>query len=117
MRSNDKFVQSLVDSIGRKDMIEIALKAAVTSEILKCRYEKHMSQKEFAEFMGVSQAIVSKWESGETNFTIEKIAQICDKLGLIPELEIRKEQDYLSTMSNQWDNNCLSFNDWLRDAA
>ena len=35
-----------------------------------------------ASFMGVSQAMISKWESGEYNFTINTLNEICDKLGL-----------------------------------
>ena len=57
-----------------------------------------MSQKQFAQFMGVSQAMVSKWESGDCNFTIETIAKICDKLDLIPQLELISENDYYSLM-------------------
>ena len=41
-----------------------------------------MNQKQFASFMGVSQAMISKWESGEYNFTINTLNEICDKLGL-----------------------------------
>lgn len=42
----------------------------------------HMSQKEFATYMGVSQSMVSKWESREYNFTTKALNEICKKLNL-----------------------------------
>ena len=41
-----------------------------------------MTQQEFAEYMGVSQGMVSKWESREYNFTIRSLNEICQKLAL-----------------------------------
>jgi len=41
-----------------------------------------MNRKQFAEFMGVSQGLVSRWERGETNFTLETLVNIASKLGL-----------------------------------
>ena len=40
-----------------------------------------MNQSEFAKYMGVSQSMISKWESGEYNFSCESIAQL-DKIGI-----------------------------------
>jgi DNA-binding response OmpR family regulator len=39
-----------------------------------------LTQKEFAHLLGVSQSMVSKWESEDYNFTVEALANICDKL-------------------------------------
>ena len=39
-------------------------------------------QIEFAEYMGVTQGMVSKWESREYNFTIKSLNEICEKLDL-----------------------------------
>jgi transcriptional regulator with XRE-family HTH domain len=41
-----------------------------------------MTQKEFADYMGVTQGMVSKWESREYNFTIKSLNEICQKLNL-----------------------------------
>lgn len=96
--NNNSFVQSLADSLGRSDIIEITLKNTIVHTLICSRIEKSMNQKQFAQFMGVSQAMVSKWESGDCNFTIETIARICDKLGLVPQLELISENDYYSLM-------------------
>lgn len=66
-------------SLYRKDMQII-----ISTMILDCRASKKLTQKEFAKFMGVSQGMVSKWESCEYNFTVDNIAKICDKLDISP---------------------------------
>lgn len=56
--------------------------AKISAQIERRRLDMHMSQKEFAEHMGVSQGMVSKWESREYNFTIKSLNEICQKLDL-----------------------------------
>lgn len=56
--------------------------AAISARIALWRVEHNMTQKQFAEYVGVTQAMVSKWESGEYNFTVKTMAELCDKLGL-----------------------------------
>lgn len=54
----------------------------ISSKIYTERCSRGMTQNQFAEFMGVTQGMVSKWESGEYNFTIKAIAGIFDKLNM-----------------------------------
>ena len=49
-----------------------------------------MTQKEFADYMGVTQGMVSKWESREYNFTIKSLNEICHKLGMTVEVNVEK---------------------------
>ena len=44
--------------------------------------EKGMTQQQFADYMGVSQGMISKWESREYNFTIKTLNEICEKIDL-----------------------------------
>ena len=64
-----------------KEKNEIDLKGKSSAAILNKRYELEMKQSEFAKYMGVSQSMISKWESGEYNFSCESIAQL-DKIGI-----------------------------------
>ena len=64
------------DKRKNEKMVEIAL-------IIKREREKRgMTQTEFANFLRVKQAQISKWESGDCNFTVSTLSLICDKLGL-----------------------------------
>lgn len=70
-----------------KDLTDLRMKqvrdlAFISAAIELRRKSLGMNQKQFASFMGVSQAMVSKWESGEYNFTINTLNEICYKLGL-----------------------------------
>lgn len=77
-------------SSDRKRFLKIMV--SISIEIRKARKERGMTQKEFADFMGVKQAMVSKWESGHYNFTMETIVKIYDKLDLPLNFETAPEQ-------------------------
>lgn len=78
---NDLLV-GLSDSFCAEDMMLAGLEASICSEIISQRIKRNMTQKEFSEFMGVSQGLVSKWEKGECNFTLSSLVRIASKLGL-----------------------------------
>ena len=56
--------------------------ADIAVKIREKRKSMNMSQKEFAKFLGVSQGMVSKWESADYNFTIESLVELFDKLNI-----------------------------------
>lgn len=62
-----------------RTMVELA---KISVRIERCRIEMGMTQQEFAEYMGVSQEMVSKWESREYHFTTDILNEICHKLNL-----------------------------------
>jgi DNA-binding transcriptional regulator YiaG len=66
--------------LTKSDIYEVKALSEISLKILKKRIELNMNQKDFAKFMNVSQSMVSKWESGEYNFTIKSMADICEKL-------------------------------------
>ncbi len=96
--ADDSFINKLADSLSRSSVIEITIKSTIVHALVCSRMERSMNQKQFAEFMGVSQAMVSKWESGDCNFTVETIAKICEKLGLVAKFELITENDYSAIM-------------------
>jgi len=52
----------------------------ISTKIFDYRNAKGWSQKKLAEALGVTQAMVSKLESGEYNYTIEQLWKISSKL-------------------------------------
>lgn len=56
----------------------------ISTKILDKRLEMNMSQSEFADLLGVSQPMVSKYESGDYNFTIKQVCGLSAKLNLKP---------------------------------
>ena len=69
-------------SLSAEEATLASLEAIICGEIITQRIERGMTQKQFAEFMEVSQSMVSKWEKGECNFTLQSLVKIASKLGL-----------------------------------
>ncbi len=98
--------------ISKSDVYAANAIAKISAFIYKRRLDLQMTQKAFAEMMGVTQGMVSKWESAEYNFTIENIAQISEKLNVIFDIEFTPESEYLSNSSlNQYENPIERCND------
>lgn len=88
---NAKTTNWLAEGLTENEISSIKELALVSARIEMKRNELGMSQKEFAKMMGVSQGMVSKWESGEYNFTITTLKEICGKLDLEFEPVIREK--------------------------
>jgi DNA-binding XRE family transcriptional regulator len=65
---------------GSEKLYDIYYK--ISTAIFKYRLNHNLSQKKLAEKLGVTQAMVSKLESGDYNYTIEQLWKISSKLGL-----------------------------------
>lgn len=72
----------LTENISDSDLLAAYKLSEISMAITRERISRNMNQQEFAEFMGVSQGMVSKWENGDYNFTIEKLAEIASKLDI-----------------------------------
>lgn len=79
---NAKRGHSLFDDIPPERMHALKMRGRVASVIAKKRQQLGMNQSEFAKFCGVTQPMVSKWESGEYNFTLDTWAELCFRLEL-----------------------------------
>lgn len=84
--------------------------AKISAKIERCRLDLGMTQKEFAEYMGVTQGMVSRWESREYNFTIRSLNEICEKLGLSMSVGIEKSCAKNDYKTIKWDEEKLKSN-------
>lgn len=64
----------------------------ISTQICNYRMDKNWSQKKLAEVLGVTQAMVSKLESGEYNYTIEQLWKIAKKLGWKLNVSFERDQ-------------------------
>ncbi len=70
------------DSVTPEDILSSKLMSQISSAIVKERLKLRMTQAEFAKHINVSQALVSRWERGNCNFSIKKIVEIASALNL-----------------------------------
>lgn len=104
----------LVKGISDEQLKREKLLAKISGKIQLKRIELNMDQKSFAKYMGVSQGLVSRWESGTYNFTISTLVSICEKLSLsfVPEIkDLNCKEESLIYEPLKSENKC-NWADW-----
>ena len=88
----NKTTNWLTSSYTKEELLTRKTLAIVAAEIQLKRIDMGLDQKQFAKLLGVSQGMVSRWESGEYNFTIATLVNICEKLGVLfkPQIMIKE---------------------------
>lgn len=80
--ANAKETNWITEGISKSEVKTIIELAKISAQIERCRVDMGFTQQEFAKYMGVSQGMVSKWESRDYNFTIKSLNEICEKIDL-----------------------------------
>ena len=71
----DKF-QQMAASVPKDIQAEIDLSFAISSEIYHLMQERGLNKKQFADALGKKPSEVTKWLSGQHNFTIRTLAML-----------------------------------------
>ena len=79
---NAKIGESLFNDIPPDKMYALKTRVAIANVIYHERKRRGMSPTEFAEFCDVAQPMVSRWESGEYNFSIDGLSALFYRLNL-----------------------------------
>lgn len=82
MNKTTKIDNWLTEGRKEEELRSEEILAIVSGRIQLRRIEMGLDQKQFAKLLGVTQGMVSRWESGTYNFTISTLVNICEKLGL-----------------------------------
>ncbi len=101
--SGAKKVSWLSQGISEAEVKTTVELAKISAKIERCRLEFGMTQKEFADYMGVTQGMVSKWESREYNFTIRSLNEIAEKLGVYVSVSMDKTCERNNYLMIKWE--------------
>lgn len=90
---------ALSESIEKKDIIYAKTTSQIVSSLIKERFKRNMTQHDFAEQLNIKQSMVSRWESGSSNFTIKTLSKIAADLDLDLYINLipNKEVQYIHT--------------------
>ena len=75
-------IKALTANVPDEEIVLGTFQALIAAEISMKRQDLGLSQKDLAKLMGVSQGLVSRWERGDTNYTLETLCRIAVKLGI-----------------------------------
>ncbi|MCD8222714.1 MAG: helix-turn-helix domain-containing protein [Clostridiales bacterium] len=70
------------ETLSPGDILSAKLQAQVSTAITKERKKLGMTQAQFARHINVTQSLISRWECGNYNFSVDKIADIASRLDL-----------------------------------
>lgn len=79
------------ENLEPADVLSAKLMAQISTSITRERIKLHMGQKEFAKHINASQSLVSRWEHGDYNFSIKKLADIASRLDLDVNIAIHQK--------------------------
>ena len=77
---NDKF-QQMLNSVPHDIITEVDLSFAIATEISTLMQERGLSKKQFADALGKKPSEITKWLSGQHNFTIRTLAMLSTFFG------------------------------------
>ncbi len=101
-------LETLTSNLTEADIITANILSNISFNITTHRKKLKMNQKQFAGLMGVTQGMVSKWENGDYNFTIETLINIFDKL----DININISFDESRPLETNKSDNCIDFLDY-----
>lgn len=92
-KKHSKTIKDLLDifedSLTTADILSAKIQSQISSAIARERLNRGMNQKQFADLLGVSQGMISRWEGADYNFTVNTLAKIAEKLDLNLDVTIR----------------------------
>jgi predicted XRE-type DNA-binding protein len=68
--------------LSAEDKVESRIIADIAIAVRNKRDNMGLTQEAFAEYVGVPQAVVSKCESGDCDFTLKSLIVVLEKIGL-----------------------------------
>lgn len=87
---NDFFTE-----LSKIDITYEKLMGKISGRIILERTKNHLSQEDLAEKLGVKQSLISKWESGDNNFTFLQVIKIFSKLGIDVDIVFNPQNQYM----------------------
>lgn len=105
----------LFEDLTPEEMESAETIAKISKSLILERNRRGMTQGEMAKLLGVSQGMVSKWESAEYNFTVSSLVKIALKLNLDYQIGLTKNVEGKSSFKVQ--HSKVSYVNFIKEAC
>ena len=92
-RQLEKPLENYAGYMSTKALDEFSL------QLVNYRMEHQMNQSDLARELGISQPMISQYESGTNNITVKRLCEICEKIGVRVRLNYEDANSPLSRES------------------
>ncbi len=75
-------LEALSQNMTAEELLLASMQSMIAAQISIRRQDLGLSQQQLADKLDVSQALVSRWEAGDANFTLSTLVKISQALGL-----------------------------------
>lgn len=105
----EKPIENYAGYMSTKALDEFSL------QLVNYRMEHQLNQSELAKKLGITQPMVSQYESGTNNITVKRLCEICEKLGVRVRLEYEDARS--PVLKDSYDPFCCDPEDTKLDVA
>lgn len=95
-------LESLSKNVDTATLNSARILSTISYRLYEYRMDHHIDQRQMAKILGVSQPMVSKYESGDYNFTIRTLSDISQKIGFT--LDVVFKKDNIAEKTNRDEN-------------
>ena len=75
-KSLDDLLSALTEGLSDEELLLASIQSDIAAAISTARTAKGLSQQELSNALGVTQGLVSRWENGDVNFTLQTLDEI-----------------------------------------
>ena len=90
-------IAAIAKNMTTAELAKAVVNIQIQQMIHDTRMAKGWTQKDLADKMRVKQSLVSRWESGDCNYTIDTLIDIADALGLSVQCPLKPDERIMST--------------------
>ena len=91
--SSENFLMQIAEHMSAAEVKASLIMSDIASGITEYQMNHSLDQKQMAELLGVSQPMISKYESGSYNYTIKSLCKLAEQMNFEINLQFKNTQE------------------------
>ena len=103
--SSENFLMQIAEHMSAAEVKASLIMSDIASGITEYQMNHSLDQKQMAELLGVSQPMISKYESGSYNYTIKSLCKLAEQMNFEINLQFKNTQELpqmITSTSSEW---------------